>query len=524
MKTLKQIYAFLTGYHAYILVLMAIVVGMPLSKFLMSVGTLCLVGQWFLAGNIMYKFNQFFKNKIAVICSITFIIFLLGLIHTSDFEYGFKDIRIKVPLLAFPVIFCTHHKLKAVHLKFILLLFIFSTLISTVYGYLAYHEILPAKKPITEIRDASQFISHIRLSLMVVLSMFMLPILSKEKWFFKLIGIAVFIWFAYFLSFIESATGFIIGCFTLFFVSIYLSFTNKNILAILPAAIMIIGGSYLTYKMATVYNSVKIDASSPMDKVTKYGQPYGETDFIMFDNGNFSNDYLCMKELEDTWNIRSNKNLYELDQNGNAYKFILIRYMTSKGLRKDREGVESLSEQDIKNIENGTANYLYSSHDLMSRLYLLMFEIDGYFNGASSNGNSLAQRIEYWKTSKEIVKENFLFGQGTGDVPNAFKQKYAANSSLTEQFQLRSHNQYLSTFIALGFIGVLIFVLTLILPLQYAIKRRNYYYVIFSCIALLSFLSEDTLETQDGVFLFAFFNSLFLFQLPKEMLKLKQHV
>lgn len=521
MSKLKQIHAFLTGYHVYLLLLIMIVVGLPLSKFLMSLGTISIVVQWFLGGNILFKFQQFFKNKIAVISTVTFLIFLIGLVHTSNFDYGFRDIRIKVPLLTFPVILSTSYKLKKGHFKWLLTLFISAVLISTIYGVLAYKGIVPAKKEINELRDISQFISHIRLSLMVVISMFLLPVLAKENWLIKIIGIIVFIWFAYFLSIIESATGFITGCITLFAVSIYYSCTKRKLIAILPAVGMIVITSFLGFKLYQTYQKVKI--SPPVKGKTYYtskGNTYDKNvDFKFFDNGNYSQHYVNVHELAIAWKERTGKDLYDLTPNGHAYKFILMRFLTSKGYKKDYEGVYKLTPKELKHIENGVTNYLDTTNDLMSRLYLLMFEIDGYFNGANINGNSLAQRIEYWKTSKEIVSESFLVGQGTGDVPDAFEKKYENCTTLTENFQLRSHNQYLSTFIALGFIGVLIFILTLIIPLQFAIKQRNYFYFIFSCIAILSFLSEDTLETQDGVYLFAFFNSLFLFLTPKKYLK-----
>lgn len=505
----------------YLLLLMMIVVGMPLSKFLMSLGTISIVVQWFVAGNIIQKFSAFFKNKMAVISALTFIIFLLGLSYTSNFDYGFKDIRIKVPLLTFPVILSTSYRLKKNHFKFLLILFISATLISTLYGYLAYKEILPAKKEIHEVRDISQFISHIRLSLMILLSMFILPVILREKWFIKIIGAVSFVWFAYFLSVIESATGFIIGSATLFAVSIYFSLVKRSLISVLPALTMIIVLGVLGYKLYSKYQEIKMPA--PKEGVIYYtqkGNKYdANVDIVMFDNGNYSNQYVCMKELEPAWEERSGKKLYDNDPYGNGYKYILLRYLTSKGYTKDAEGFAKLTDQDIENVKNGISNYLNASNDLMSRLYLLMFEIDGYFSGANINGNSLAQRIEYWKTSKEIVSENFLFGQGTGDVPGAFEKKYEHNTVLTEQFQLRSHNQYLSTFIALGFIGVLLFILTFIIPLQFAIKRRNYFYFVFACITLMSFLSEDTLETQDGVYLVAFFNSFFLFLTPKKYLR-----
>lgn len=519
----KNLLQYLTGYNIHLLLIITIVVGLPLSKFLMSIGTLTLVAFWFLEGRIIQKFSAFFKNKAAIILSITFLIFLLGLLYTTNFEYGFKDIRLKVPLLVFPVILSSTHKLSKKHFHLVLRFFVLATLISTLYGFLVYKQLLPAKKEILEIRDISQFISHIRLSLMIVLSMFLLPVVMRKNWIQKLIGLVTVLWFAYFLSLIESATGFVIGCITLVLISIYLSFKNKSWITIVPASITILIVVFLVIKSYTTYNAIKIDTTN-LEEYTSLGEKYThESDFIMFDNGNYSQHYIAIFELEKAWEERSNYPFYEIDKSKKGYgiQYNIIRYLTSKGLRKDYNGVYQLSEEDIKNIENGTANYLQASNDLFSRLNLLMFEMDGYLEGANVNGNSFAQRLVYWRSSKEIGKQNFLFGVGTGDVGDTFEDYYKNNSELAEKFQLRSHNQYLSTFIALGFIGVVIFIFALIIPLQYAINKNNYLYVVFACIALISFFSEDTLETQDGVFFFAFFNSFFLFAKAKSHLNNK---
>lgn len=513
MDSIKKLIATFWGYNAHLFFIILIVIGMPLSKFLMSLGTICLVAHWFLEGQVIQKFSRFFKNRTAVITSITFVIFLIGLSYSQDLEYGFKDIRLKVPLLVFPVIFSSSHKLKKNHFYLIIKLFITATLISTIYGYLAYKQIIPARKEITDVRDISQFISHIRLSLMIVLSMFFLPVLFRENWLQKITGVILTLWFAYFLSLIESLTGFVTGCITLIFVSIYLSYKYKSLLTIIPASIVVLVILFLSFNLYNTYHLIKINTST-LDEYTSLGEKYThESDFVVFDNGNYSQHYLAINELEKTWNERSEIDFFGENRvkTGYGIRYDIIRYMTSKGLRKDHDGVYKLTKKDIENIENGIPNYLLASNDLMSRLNLTMFEMDGYISGANVNGNSFAQRLVYWKLAKSIGKENFLFGVGTGDVNDAFEKYYEQNSVLKKEYQLRSHNQYLSTFIALGFLGVVIFIFTLIAPLQFAIKNNNFLYVVFACITLISFFSEDTLETQDGVYLFAFFNSFLLF-------------
>ena len=48
-------------------------------------------------------------------------------------------------------------------------------------------------------------------------------------------------------------------------------------------------------------------------------------------------------------------------------------------------------------------------------------------------------------------------------------------------------------------------------------KNRNYLYLIFMFIMMLSMFTEDTIETQIGVTLFAFFNSFLVFAMPLDV-------
>jgi len=125
-------------------------------------------------------------------------------------------------------------------------------------------------------------------------------------------------------------------------------------------------------------------------------------------------------------------------------------------------------------------------------------------------GHSLAMRLEFWKTAMHILRDNKLAGVGTGDVETAFKEQYAKDkSSLQPKWQLRSHNQFLAVAVALGFTGILLFLLSFFSPFLFR-KKHSRFFVFFMLIQFLSFFNEDTLETQAGV-TFCMFFTQFLF-------------
>ena len=210
------------------------------------------------------------------------------------------------------------------------------------------------------------------------------------------------------------------------------------------------------------------------------------------------------------WNARSDKKINSIYDDGYGS---LIRYLTSKDLRKDAEGVSQLTDDDVMNIENGIANYNYIENPgLKTRIMKIMVAYDNYADGRDANGSSVFQRIEFIKASLNIIKENILFGVGTGDIANAFANYYEeTNSKLLPENRFRSHNQYLAITVAFGIIGLLWFLFSMFYPIFADKKNRNYLYLIFIFIMALSMLTEDTLETQIGVTLFAFFNSFLVF-------------
>jgi O-antigen ligase len=136
---------------------------------------------------------------------------------------------------------------------------------------------------------------------------------------------------------------------------------------------------------------------------------------------------------------------------------------------------------------------------------------------ANPGGHSIIQRLEFWRTSLLIIEKNPWFGVGTGDIPSAYKNQYEEmDSKLQPQFRHRAHNQYLATFVTFGMVGVIWFIISLIYPAIALKKFRSYRYVVFWITIMLSMLVEDTLETQMGATLFAFFNAFLLFAFVDE--------
>jgi hypothetical protein len=507
-------------YHRYIYIfaLILLVIGLPMSKFLMSLSQIILACNWLLEGNIKNKFIAFWKNKTALIVSSLLLLHFIGLTYTSDFAYAFKDIRIKAPLFILPLIIATSPPVSRKLFDIILQLFVVAVIVGTIYSSLILIDVI--HKPIIDIRDISRFISHIRFALLICVAIFisLYFIFNASVIFKKVVGAAVTLWLVCFLVIMESLTGLAALSITVFILMVYaiskseLKLLKYGTLILLCSSILLF--IYYINSIANENKQKEFVGVQKLDSLTSHGNLY-EFDLKskVTENGNLLWMYYSTAELQEAWDKRSTQKSTSKDLNGNTIYFTLIRFLTSKGLRKDGDGVMALTDSEIKAIERGVTNVNYQTiSSLRGRIYETLWEIDLYRKTGDANGHSLTQRFEYWRTSLSIIKHNLFFGVGTGDVLLAFEQEYIKkNSLLSTEWRLRSHNQYLSITVAFGIIGLAWFLITLIYPLLNPNNRFDYLYITFFIIVIISFFTEDTLETQAGVTFYAFLNSFFLF-------------
>jgi hypothetical protein len=536
----------------YVSGLALLVIALPLSKFMMSVSQFVLAVYWvfgedsgttvhagkvgrslsgglqLLGINVVNRFRKFFRSPSALLIASVFFIHVIGLLWSSDLSYGLEDVRKKIPLFIIPLVIATSDKLNRKQFDLIMYLFVAAVLAGTLVSMSVLAGIIPPREGNTheliDIRNISIFISHIRFSLLIVLSVFVLGFYAWHLRSWKrLMCLALMVWLTIFLIILESITGLMIMLSTGLVLFIYYAVTRKEWWRKL-ALLAVIGGlvfGLMTYvkSVAKTYDrKLEVGSFSTLDTVTPDGHPYyNDTIHPSTENGNRVWIYVCWEELEQGWNQRSRIKFTDHDLKGNEIKYTIIRFLTSKGQRKDAAGINSLTNEEVHSIEKGIANVDEQGRtSLSARIHQIVWEMDIYREGGNPSGHSVTQRLEFWKAALGIIKEHPITGVGTGDVKNAFEQQYnKMGSPLSKEWRLRSHNQYLAITVALGFTGLVIFLLSLLLPMFRERRLTNYFYIVFFFIAMLSMFTEDTLETQAGVTFFAFFNAFFLFSRGK---------
>ncbi len=495
-----------------------IVVGLPFSNLLMSIGMIWLATNWVLEGNFKEKWNTFASNKSAVICTSLFVLHMVGLLYTSDFAYAFNDIKIKIPLLVMPLIMCTMPAFSKERVKQLLYIFVTAVCVSTIICFLVYLGVLFPGRYTNDVRLVSIFISHIRLGLMISFSIMILVYLFyRNHTKMKPVHALFAFWFVGFLYIIESFTGFTTLVMGVFILLIVYAFRWKEwsmkLVAIVVAGAVGITTFFFVRTFITDHYKPREDINA-LATHSPDGERYHHSIFNdQMENGYYVYKHIAPAELMRSWNERSDVPFKTgLDGRGHPISGTLVRYMTSKGLRKDKNGVSQLTDEDIRNIEAGIANIDYLRGGIVKRMKQLMFEIDVYINTNNPNGNSVTQRFEFWKTGWYLVMNNPIIGVGTGDTKVSFMNAYEENASeLEEENRKRAHNQYLTFFITFGVIGGIWFLVTIFYPIVSGKHMIDFYFLAFIIIALLSFIWEDTLETQAGVTFFTFFFTLFLF-------------
>lgn len=513
--------------QAYLLGLLMVAVGLTLSPFLMGMSQFWLVAVWLFDGlssrrhcgpdpqspndrGFKSKLSRFWNNKAAVLLVAFYLMHVVGLLWTSDFDYAMKDLRVKLPILVMPLVLSGMEPLDRKRFDFVMLVYVLSVFVATLFSSVSYW-----RHDYDDVREISHFISHIRFCLNIVFCIAVIGyylVTYKSPWWTKCVQALLMLWFVYQIYIFESLSGYVILAAVVIVSAVYAFLRWKQgrgwRIAVGATALLMIGAAFFAvwHQVKPMLKVEPVDFAT-LEQKTALGNDYWhDTIHNPVEDGHYVGLYYCRRELQEAWPQRSALPLSD------TVEATLARYLTSKDLRKDAQGVMALTDDDIHNIERGVANYNNWKHPgLRARLSSTLFEYNLYRRYNNPNGGSLSQRIEYTRASSHLIGQHPWFGVGTGDVPQAFSQAYdELRSPLKEEFRFRAHNQYLAIAVAFGLLGLAFFLFVLLYPWCASRRNHTYLYMVFLTIMLLSMFPEDTLETQAGATLFAFFMSLLL--------------
>jgi hypothetical protein len=497
---------------------MIAIAALPLSNTWMSIGAIWM-GCVVLVERILYA-NEYrqkgwlrsfaLPNDHSIWLIVLYACSVIGLIFTEDMSHGMWDLRMKLPLLVWPLIVAWIRPLSPEHKKQTWGVYLVALCVAVLFCAGVYLRLFG--KEWQDVRSTSIFISHIRFGMMLALGVAVVWHYAFDRgWKGRLLIVVISILFLGYLIAIESLTGvlliFVVILWNMLFqMRQWTSVVwRRGVLLVLIGVPMIAMG-YVLLQASMYFQEPPVSMASLPQRSTG-----GELYQLNLDNqlairGEYVFGRIATEEMQRTWLQRSGIDAQEVLENGFPISATLIRYLTAMHQPKDSVGVMSLSDQDIRNVLSGmTSPEQAGQNGLQRRLEAIFFELACYQSGADPSGHSITQRWEFWRAARHIIAQHPWIGVGTGDTKRAFQTAYNdLNSALDDKHRLRAHNQYLTQWLTFGILGLFVWLAVLVA----AWRRGQWRFPLWSSfllIAALSCLTEDTLESQAGVTFVAFF-------------------
>lgn len=483
--------------HTYIQLFVSclLLIALPTSKAFMSISILLLVLNILLEADYKSYYANLKNSKIFLLIVALFIWHLISLLWSNNTDYGLHDVKVKLPLLVLPLVFISK-PLESKNWRIVLGFFVATIVFTSIYNFLAYHHLI-GNYHFDDIRGLSLFSSHVRYSLLVsaaIATALYFIIYKRDK--YQLIFVFALGWLLFYSYYSQVISGLIttIGVITVYIIY-FLWKINKWVgIASLTTVLIIVllGANYLFSPVK--YNP---DDFKNLPKQTINGNAYSHRLAEVCPETNKPiNIFINREELKKEWEKVSKLEFEGKTPKGHPMDITLIRYMASLDLTKDSLGFQSLTSEDIDKIEHGCASVYCTG--IMARVSSLKYQLG---NNKDPNGHSLLQRFEFWRTAIHIAQQNLIFGVGVGDVQDLFDISYEnQHSKLSKENRKRSHNMYLTILLSIGLPGLFLFMWLHAEILTSQLQEGYILGASLITIVLLSYLIEDTIETQTGAF------------------------
>lgn len=513
MIVIKQTLKAQIHYRIYIILLMCFAILIPIANKWSNITFLLLFMNWLIEGDFADKYNRLKQRPAFLWISSIYLLFIISFFSSNVVaKRGIDFLIFNFPLLVMPLIMGSSKSVPTRFLRMILWVYIVSNLICTFFGMSNYFH-----GNYSDIRDISPFIHHVRFGLNLLLCIFILFFFMQEKNKYTLFGkmtiTLLLAWFLFYIFFSRILTAIIIlpiciMIYVLFYHQYKYSYTKRWVIIFFILLTFLLS-AYLI-RITIQYKTPQSYTQEELLQKTISGNTYTHDTTSIVENGSRINMFVCEEELKTAWNQRS-----QIKYDSITGKFpiqqTLIRYLNSKGLKKDKEGVAQLSDKEIKSIETGRANIYYSyQYIVKSHLYPILFGYDIYKKYHKTVGSSLFQRFEIWKNSWQKIQEKPLLGYGIGNANLVVKEQLNKNESLLYNVINPPHCQILNYLLSVGFIGFIIMIFLVGIAIYKEKAYQSPFFAVFFTLIIITSISEDVLSTQAGYTFFYFFFIFFM--------------
>ena len=497
------------------------VISLPSSRYMLTVSEILLISNWLAEADFTTKFNKLRSDRASMAFILIYIVNVIGLLWSEDLGLAFKnDLLHKSPTLFLPLIIATSAVPDRNKIRMLLLLFISSVLVVSFIGF--FSRVFQSN---LFFREASPFIPGLYFGMMLIIAAFQLPLLAKQmtgnkKYLY--LSLAISAWLIFFLFYLRALSGVASFVAVLIYLTVILvARTNSTLLKISVPAILILLTGLAIWPMVGIYKQTHAETAtdfSTLERYTGQGTPYlHDTVNTIRENGNLVYIYIADDELRDAWNEKSDLDFDGNDLMNQELRATLYRYMSSRGLKKDRQGFAQLTDTDIRAIEKGTTNYLNVTRPgFYIRAYEEMMSLHVYYQSSRkvTSWGSLTKRIDVWRASWEAFKKHPVLGWGTGSILKAVDYGIEKNGSTLSGLNMRPHNQFLYILLTLGLTGLIIIVALYVYFLVKIKAHESFMFILFLIVFLVNFTGNNSFESQPGQDLFVFFSLFYGYFYP----------
>lgn len=477
---------------------------------LMSILSLLTALNWVMEWNWREKWQRVKAHPSAIVSFAFLFVFCLGFIRADQTSVAFDNLISKLLLFLAPVIVTSSQALTRRQLRIVSGAFVLSVTVASIVNFIYF-----LTHNIVDIREISIFISHIRFALCIDIALILLfAFIIKEeniKQGWRILASVLIVWLLFYMAVSQTLTGIILLMLIIlvYAVHILVRHRQQKWMKHVAVAFLAIFTGVAAYTVVLTYQYFHIDKSQleQLDSCTVNGNPYEHDLHSLVESGSLTGVYVCREELKTAWAQRSD---IEYDALTEA---TLIRYLNSLHQSKDSLSVMAMSDGDVRNVELRIANAAYTQvFGLKKSLYPIFFSYQLYQAYGIVEESTLLQRVECWKASWHQIALHPVLGMGLGDHKKAVdEQLQARKSSNMNKTMMGSHNQFLSFWLMGGGIVLAYFLFSVFYPFIEKKEKISFVYVAFFILMFCSMFTEDTLETQAGMTLYAVMNAILLY-------------
>ena len=213
---------------------------------------ICLL--WLFSGNYAAKLSQIFSSKIMVASVIFYLIHVIGMLWTEDYEWGFHILhKMWYFVLFFPILF---NLVNQKNIKFYITAFLLAISITEVLSYLVWFELISPFKNAT-IANPTPFMSHISYNPILAFSIYLVLNQLIFRRDLSKFDVLLYSFFAITMTINMFITGGRAGqvMFFVFIVILIFQFFNKQFIKALILSSIFIPAIFITaYSTSTIFH------------------------------------------------------------------------------------------------------------------------------------------------------------------------------------------------------------------------------------------------------------------------------